>query len=351
MDEKAFRVYVDRMKEAVNGRSVAERLGLHGDRTRFYCPSCQRDGGKSPDLVVYDNGFKCFKCGQAGDVIDLFVLSGMSRAAAINELEAMTGMARKNGPARTSTSQTIGRPSATSKGKIQPSTPKDLAAIYSRFLDDVCRPLHGTPGEEYLAKRGIAANTAAIARVRYCHDLDGIWTLADKATVMASGLSKLYLFQKAGLPFLVFPYIKDGQPVFIKGRCLLSKDDADRQGTPRFLNTGGAIPCLWNHDAIKTAAMVLICEGEIDALTVMEVDIRDQVGVGLPGAKNFKAEWVSDFVGKDVILAMDDDKAGWEGAESIARQFVKAGLPPPRKFPLRGGLDFNEYFLEVMRGE
>ena len=107
MDDRAFRLYLDRMKEAVNGRAAAERLGLHGDRTRFFCPSCQRDGGKSPDLVVYDNGFKCFKCGQAGDVIDLFILSGISRAAAIKELEAMTGMERKKGTSRPSTRRTI----------------------------------------------------------------------------------------------------------------------------------------------------------------------------------------------------------------------------------------------------
>ena len=151
MDESAFRVYIDRMKEAVSGRAVAERMGLHGDRTRFYCPSCQRDGGKTPDLVVYDNGFKCFKCGQTGDVIDLFVLSGMTRAAAIKELEAMTGMgcaaSHQKGSTRTSAGPTIACPGATSKEKKPVETPKNLAGLYSRFLDDVCRPLHETPGE------------------------------------------------------------------------------------------------------------------------------------------------------------------------------------------------------------
>lgn len=347
MDERAFRVYVDRMKEAVSGRAVAERLALHGDRTRFYCPSCQRDGGKSPDLVVYDNGFKCFKCGQAGDVVDLFVLSGMTASAAINELEAMTGMTRKKGPARTSTSRTIAPPGATSKGKIPTSPPKDLAAIYSRFLDDVCRPLHGTPGEEYLTKRGISANTAACSRVRFCSSLDGVWNLADKATIMASGLMKLYPFQANSLPFLVFPYIKDGQPVFIKGRCLLSKEEAEAMKTPdgrsmsRFLNTGGAIPCLWNHDAIKAAATVLVCEGEIDALTALEAG---QAAVGLPGAKNFKAEWIADFDGKDVVLVLDADEAGREGSASIARMFIKAGRKPPRQLVLADGQDLNDFY-------
>lgn len=83
MDEKGFRERIERMKDAVSGRTIATRIGLSGDRSRFYCPSCQADGGKTPDLAVYDNGFKCFKCGKTGDVIDLLVLSGMSKAEAI----------------------------------------------------------------------------------------------------------------------------------------------------------------------------------------------------------------------------------------------------------------------------
>jgi len=341
MDDRAFRVYIDRMKEAVSGRAAAERLGLHGDRTRFFCPSCQRDGGRTPDLVVYDNGFKCFKCGANGDVIDLFVLAGMSRAAAIKELEDMTGMARKKGSARTSTRPPIVDPGATLKGKKPLTNLTNLTSLYSRFLDDVCRPLHGTPGEAYLAKRGISANTAACSRVRFCSDLNGIWTLADKAAIMASGLTKLFPFQANSLPFLVFPYIRNGQPVFIKGRCLLSKDEADQRNIPRFLNTGGAIPCLWNHDAIKDAASILICEGEIDALTALEAG---QAGVGLPGAKNFKPEWIADFDGKDVVLVLDADKAGREGAASIARMFIKAGRKPPRQLVLADGQDLNEFY-------
>ena len=347
MDEKGFRERIERMKDAVSGRTIATRIGLSGDRSRFYCPSCQADGGKTPDLAVYDNGFKCFKCGKTGDVIDLLVLSGMSKAEAIRELEAMTGVGRQKGPGKVSDRQKIARPDATSKGKIPIETPKTTSGLFAAFLADVCRPIQGTPGDEYLTKRGISAAVATSSGVRYCQNLDGIWTLSDKATIMSSGLTKLFPFQANDLPFLVFPYIKNGRPVFIKGRCLLSKEEADRRGMARFLNTGGGIPCLWNHDAIKDAATVLICEGEIDALTIIEAG---QVGVGLPGAKNFKPEWIADFDGKDVILALDDDNAGREGSASIARQFMQAGRRSPRQLVLDKGQDLND-FWNSLKGE
>ena len=115
----------------------------------------------------------------------------------------------------------------------------------------------------------------------------------------------------------------------------------------RFLNTGGAIPCLWNHDVIKDAATVLICEGEIDALTALEAG---HAGVGLPGAKNFKAEWIADFDGKDVVLVLDADKAGQEGTAAIVKAFIKTGRKPPRQLVLDEGQDLNDFYNQT-RGD
>ena len=86
-----------------------------------------------------------------------------------------------------------------------------------------------TPGAEYLEDRGIAVDVADRYGIRFCSDLSGLWTLADRKKNKAARLSSLYVFQKAGLPFLAFPYIRRGRPVFIKTRCLLSKDEADRR--------------------------------------------------------------------------------------------------------------------------
>jgi len=175
--------------------------------------------------------------------------------------------------------------------------------------------------------------------IRYCRNPTGIWGLASRDKVKAAGLSSFYLFQRAGLPFIVFPYIKDGEPVFIKTRCLLSKHEAEERNVPRFLNTGGRVPCLWNNDAIPDADKVLICEGEIDALTAIMAGF---VGVGLPGWSHWKDAWTPAFRGNDVVLMMDGDNAGQKGAHDIATSFIEAGLPTPRRSTLPSGMDLND---------
>jgi site-specific DNA-methyltransferase (adenine-specific) len=78
--------------------------------------------------------------------------------------------------------------------------------------------------------------------------------------------------------------------------------------------------------AFEGAGRVLICEGEIDALTAI---LAGQVGVGLPGWSHFKDAWIGDFRGKDVILVLDADEAGQKGTRDIARRFIRAASADP----------------------
>ena len=351
MKESDFREHIDRLKVACRGQDIAASLGLPGRGRRFFCPECQPAGGKTPDLEVFDNGFKCYKCGRKGDVIDLVVLAdGISKAAAIKYLEQLAGIDRPlKSPGYPIGRSEIGRPPRSEAAKSNRKAAKQAelttearSDMYDAFLKTVCRSIYGTPGAEYLTSRGIDAETAEKCGVRYCQDLSGLWTLADREDIKAAGLATLYVFQKADLGFLAFPYIRAGRPVFIKARCLLSKDEAGRRGITRFMNTGGRVPCLWNHDAIEGAARVLICEGEIDALTAVQAG---EVGVGLPGWGHFKDAWIVGFRGKAVVLVMDADEAGQKGSRDIARRFIGAGFPAPRQLVLDKGRDLNELFL------
>ena len=358
MNDAAFRDHIDHLKEAVRGQDVAARIGLPGRGKRFFCPVCQPAGGKTPDLDIFDKGFKCYKCGKTGDVIDLAVLiGGMSKADAIKLLETMTGINRQKGRKSLTNSSDrpkIGRPTRSYAVENQGKTEKQVIMaedqvidLYDRFLKSVCRSILATPGAEYLAGRGIEAETADLAGVRYCPDIGGLWKLADRKAIIQAGLSALYVFQKAALPILVFPYIRAGRPVFIKTRCLLTKDEADKRQVPRFLNSAARVPCLWNHDAIAGAGRVLVCEGEIDALTAIQAG---QVGVGLPGWSHWKDAWIRDFAGKDVVLVLDADEAGRKGTRDIARRFIQAGHPAPRQLILDAGKDLNDFFQLAKKG-
>lgn len=348
-----FREFLDRLKAACRGEEIAAAFGLRRQGNRFFCPSCQPQGGKSPDLVVFDQGFKCHKCGLKGDVIELVVLLGqMSRPQAIDYLEKQSGIVRQKEPKHNPWSGKIHEMPDTLSRICNPreeiSSNDDgevHAALYGTFLKSICLPIHRTQGEVYLEGRGISAELADRFGIRYCEDLSGLWKLADCETIKAAGLSSFYVFQKMGLPFLVFPYFQRGTPVFIKARCLLSKQEAESRQVPRFLNTGGKIPCLWNHEAVADAREVLICEGEIDALSAIGAGF---VAVGLPGGSSWQYGWVSDFKGKKVFLLLDNDQSGIKGTLEIARSFTKAGLFCPWKVDIGEAKDLND-FLHSLR--
>ena len=162
MNEATFRDHVNRLKEAVRGQDVAARIGLHGRGNRFFCPVCQPGGGKTPDLDVFDQGFKCYKCGKTGDIIDLAVMAGgMSKADAIGYIEQLAGVKRPTGrgkgPGLSSSHPKIGRPGRADAVEIQGKAekrsdqpPTSSSDLYVAFLKTVWMSgaLFGATAEE-----------------------------------------------------------------------------------------------------------------------------------------------------------------------------------------------------------
>jgi hypothetical protein len=73
----------------------------------------------------------------------------------------------------------------------------------------------------------------------------------------------------------------------------------------------------WNLDKFKD--YVVICEGEIDCLTLIQFGFN---AVGCPGANLFKREWAKlfDYIEK-VIIGFDNDISGIEGAKKLAEEY------------------------------
>jgi len=54
---------------------IAADLGLRGSGKHFFCPGCQTEGARDPELVIQKGEFKCFRCGAEGDVVGLVKLA------------------------------------------------------------------------------------------------------------------------------------------------------------------------------------------------------------------------------------------------------------------------------------
>lgn len=373
------REHLDNLKAAADPLRIAEALGLHGRGKRFFCPACQREGGKTPDLALGDRGFTCHKCGQKGDLLALIELAaGLDFKGAVAWLERETGQGKQSksrGRQKTGLKIVLERPFPARGGlglpageTLKSGHPGAFCAVLVAFLD-ACQPVSREKAVmAWLEAKGCALDVAERLGLRFCgREYKGIMAELEKnfpaADLLAAGLLKPskkpggrlvpafwhYYASKAG--FLVIPYLVDGRPVYLKARPPISKADAERLGLVRFLNTSGEIPCLYNVDALAgKPSDVLICEGESDTWAALS---DGQAAVGAPGANNFKPAWAELFRSfqadgrSRVYLALDADKAGDEGARIIAELFRTAGLPVPLRITLPAGQDVAEYLKGV----
>jgi hypothetical protein len=69
------RQWDERFRDRDAVRRIAADLGLSGTGKHFFCPGCQPEGGKTPELVIQAGGFECFRCGARGDVVGLVKLA------------------------------------------------------------------------------------------------------------------------------------------------------------------------------------------------------------------------------------------------------------------------------------
>ena len=116
---------------------------------------------------------------------------------------------------------------------------------------------------------------------------------------------------------IVFPYIRDGKLINIKYLNL------DRpEGKKQIRTEKDCEACLFGWNTIPAKAReVVICEGEIDAMTLYQYGIP-ALSVPFGAGSGSKNEWIeNDFdrlAAFDVIyVCMDDDKAGQEARKNI----------------------------------
>jgi hypothetical protein len=79
---------------------------------------------------------------------------------------------------------------------------------------------------------------------------------------------------------------------------------------------------LWRGSLIDTATTIYLCEGETDAISLVDAGLESDgrtVAIALPSATTFHERWANLFLGKEVILAFDADKAGQEATHRVSR--------------------------------
>jgi twinkle protein len=95
-----------------------------------------------------------------------------------------------------------------------------------------------------------------------------------------------------------------------------------RQDGERVIRWAFGKPWLWRGSLIDIARTIYLCEGETDAISLIDAGLESDGGtiaVALPSASTFNERWANLFAGKDVVLAFDADKAGEEATRRVSR--------------------------------
>ena len=87
------------VKTSINAREVAEHYGI--EVNRYGKALCPFHNDRHPSMVVYDDHYHCFACGEHGDVIDLVAnLYGLPVLDAVNKLAYDFGISQDKPPTR-----------------------------------------------------------------------------------------------------------------------------------------------------------------------------------------------------------------------------------------------------------
>jgi twinkle protein len=215
------------------------------------------------------------------------------------------------------------------QGSVQPKRRIQLAAVpQPKIVSNALSQHH----YEWLAKRGISKHTA------------------DKAKLFSA--DKWFARLNKTADCIGFPYYRDGALVAAKYRSFPEKD---------FTQDSGGAHDFFGIDNVDKGKPLVIVEGEIDALTLMEAGIENAVSVPsgapikvadgkvLPSEdKKFAYVWnargIIDAV-PYVVLATDQDGPGQALAEELARRIGKEKCRVA-KFDAK---DLNDIFLDPTR--
>jgi DNA primase len=296
-----------------------------GSTFKALCPFHQE---KTPSFTVSPQRqtFHCFGCGVGGSVFR-FVMDyeHLDFPAAVHKLAARAGI-----PVIEE------RGASSSDDDRQHEARRTLLKLHAEaaewFHENLLKREFGAPAREYLKKRGIDRGVAANWQLGFAPeswDATLKWALDRgyrRPQILQSGLVKLRDEEKAeGEVYdrfrgrIMFPICNDvGEIIAFSGRVL--KNDAEgakylnSPETPLFRKGNILFGLHKTKRALIEAACAIICEGQLDLITLFEAGITNVVAPQGTAFTEKQARVLKRFV-NEVVLCFDADAAGQKAAE------------------------------------
>jgi DNA primase len=349
LDSRGLRELSEAVKSRIDYRSFYQgycrEARVSGARLHALCPIPSHDhsGKGSPSLSVdLKRGlFHCFSRDEGGDAIRFYeLMHGVSFGRAVKEMARTLGVGADSAEESLDASAAPDVEATGNQAIEELLGAERMCAMCEKFLE-ACRREEQTEGRSYLARRGIDAGTMVRAGIAYFPRR--AYRRVMRSMLDAFALEELQrsgLFNaEAHLTFyrhrLLFPFYSEGRAVYLQARTTASGVE------PRWHNMRGAVPSLYNIDALAdkvSGEIVYLVEGFTDTLTLMA---HGFTAVGIVGASGFKEEWLVLLARFRVVAALDNDEAGERAAARYQEMFAARGLRLSR---LRLPSDVNDFF-------
>ncbi len=321
---------VEAVKEAVSiAEIIGERIKLTpaGNYQKGLCPFHHE---KSPSFFVNDalGFYKCFGCGETGDVIDF-----LQKYESLTFRETLEMLAQRAGV--TLSSKTFDKDDALRQRLWE--LMEEAAIYYQRNLQEnsACQIVR-----DYLEKRKTYPSTVKLFRLGAAEDSwQGLCDYLTKkkfsrAEIIASGMG---IENKSGRLFdrfrsrLMFPLKNHrGKIVGFSGRMIAGdeKKEAKYMNTPETLIYHKGKMLYGLHELgqeIKKQKEMLIVEGEFDMLSSYQAGVDYVCAIKGSALTDDHAKLISRYV-KKVILSLDADKAGVEATKKAIAHLRPEGV-------------------------
>jgi len=322
---------IQTVKEATNiVEIVGERLELQR-AGGYHKANCPFHSEKSPSFFVSESmqRYKCFGCGESGDVLTfLEKYEGMTFGEALEYLADRAGITLQ---------------------KFTPSAQDDERKILLEILDYAKEYYHyllteheaGQPGREYLETRKIKNESVTLFQLGYAtEEWEGLFHyLTKKKKYSADLVEKAGLIIKGKRPGsyydrfrgrLIFPLKNHrGQVVGFSGRVL---DPTIKEA--KYINSPETTlyhkgEMLFGYSEllqfIRTSKSVIVVEGELDVIGSTQAHVNNIVAVKGSALTADHAKLLS-RVAQRVILSLDTDPAGIEATKRAIKILQPVGL-------------------------
>lgn len=249
----------------------------------YICPICGSGTGKGKGkadgaLKVYDdNSWHCFSCNRGGDIINL-----VEERDNLNPWEARRYVMEKYG-----------------NKYVDKNTTSIGTSKREKYITESAGNISGTDGERYLTNRGFSLDTIKKYRLGY---------VSVKREI-------------------VIPY--PGTDYYVT-RSIIDKEYRKPKGIPE---------PIFNEIAINERDTIFICEGQLDALSLLQLGVK-AIAIGGAGYSKLESAKI-----KRAIIVKDNDDAGEQTAQKIKETLKKRGINCVIVAPPENYKDINDVLI------